>query len=267
MRRPDGLAHQGITPLSAPVNLIAPEINPTIILIDYGSAISLISKNYYKTLENPPKIRKGRKITCSTVSGSITFQDLVTIPIFFNSNSKGHKNSTYRLDVEFYLNPSATIDLILGVDWIYQYQISTMIEEQEAHIILGKDGPRVLTSITTLPSSYAAITAAVTQEEDWKDDLCRVAQDTVVNPGTVKLVKIHANFPNRTSTRYMEAYENLEEEGEPLQIRALDTLMSKFTTQVLVINEEAQEILLKRGDILGTLLDPEKSLIPSYGSR
>ena len=262
MRRPDGLAHKNMTPLSVQINLVAPNINSTTILIDYGSAISLISKDCFKKLKNPPKIRKGRKITCSTVSGTITFQDLVTLPVYFTSNSGGHKNAIYQLDVEFYINPSATIDLILGIDWIYQYQISTMIQGHEANIILGPDGPRIECTITTYPSSYAAIITAATEEEPWTDNLCRVAQDTIIAPGIVKLVKVHAYLPDRTTIRFMEAYEQLEEQGEPLHIRAFDTLMSKFTSHVLVINEEAQEICLKRGDALGVLLDPDKSLSP-----
>jgi hypothetical protein len=134
MRRPKGEAHRGMSPLTCQVQLgqIDPNRSKEDILIDYGSGLSLMSKKIYESLDNPPKLTKGRTLEVGTTSGTFKMDRMVSIPVFF-FNSKG----SIQIDVEFWINPiESGINLILGLDWIAQYQIEAQLNDMEAHILI-----------------------------------------------------------------------------------------------------------------------------------
>jgi hypothetical protein len=60
--RPPGCTFLGAKAIVTPVHLMQEGCNPTELVIDSGSDITLISENHLKKLKNPPKIRQGQKI-------------------------------------------------------------------------------------------------------------------------------------------------------------------------------------------------------------
>jgi hypothetical protein len=83
MKRPIGCAPLGMTSLSCNVYTGGFQENPTKILIDYGSAISLISREFFDSLISKPPLHKGKEMTFRTVGGRTKFKQVVAIPVYF----------------------------------------------------------------------------------------------------------------------------------------------------------------------------------------
>lgn len=144
--RPPGCTFLGAKAIATPVNLTQEGINPTELVIDSGSDITLISETCLKNLKNSPKIKTGQKINLIQLTGSASITGYVNLPIIFSTPS-----GPVRMDVEAYVVKGMTTPLILGNDFADQYDLSLLRHEGKTRLLLGSSQRFVNVENSTSP--------------------------------------------------------------------------------------------------------------------
>jgi hypothetical protein len=111
MARPPGTTFLGSCTTTVTA-LLGSEPEPYEIILDSGSDITLISEKALTAMTKPPKIKQGQKIHLSQVSGNLTINQYVPLPIVFNTDS-----SPVELTVEAYIVKGMKIPLLIGNDF------------------------------------------------------------------------------------------------------------------------------------------------------
>jgi hypothetical protein len=261
--RPARCAHLGMTPITCTVNLGYPHLNERDILLDGGSALTIISRECYESLEHKPNLSKGKKIICKAVVGSTTMQQFVKIPIYFWTTEGPTK-----IIVEAYLNEEGSIDFILGNDWMHQYQLNTLRSPMGITVTFGDSGRACQARDTTLPPKYepfAATSLAAEEAQnpielaelgeyaDGNDFLCRLSKPVTIPPQAMVLVDVKFNIPNGNKDGYLKTPPSLM---EGTQLRSLEALVWETKQVAIITNNDPEEYDLPEGFIIGKIVDP-----------
>jgi hypothetical protein len=121
MARPPGTTLLGSCATTVTA-LLGSEPEPYEIILDSGSDCD----------DKPPKIKQGQKIHLSQVSGNLTINQYVPLPIVFMTGS-----SPVEITVEAYIVKGMKIPLLIGNDFTTQYQLSIMQDGSNAFIVFG----------------------------------------------------------------------------------------------------------------------------------
>jgi hypothetical protein len=247
MSRPAGCAHLGMTPTLCTINLSHPHQNEKDILLDGGSAITIISRQCYENLESKPPLHKGKKILCRAVVGTTTMQYYTRIPLYFWSNQ-----GPIELIVEAYINEEGTIDFILGNDWMHQYQINILRSPQDLVVTFGTTGRTCQARDSILPNKYEPWSFAV-EEIQPEDNLCRLAESVTIPANTMQIVKVQFKIPEGLEQAYLKTAPCLL---EGVTIQALPGILWEGKDQILIVNREPEEVHLEANLIMGKVGDP-----------
>jgi hypothetical protein len=144
--RPPGCTFLGAKAIVAPVCLTQENCNPTELVIDSGSDITLMSENHLKNMKNAPKIKTGQKINLVQLTGSATIAGFVNLPIIFSTPS-----GPVRMDVEAYVVKGMTTPLILGNDFADQYDLSLLRQDGQTKLLLGSSQRYINVENSTSP--------------------------------------------------------------------------------------------------------------------
>jgi hypothetical protein len=131
MARPPGTTFLGSCATTVTA-LLGSEPEPYEIILDSGSDITLISEKALTAMTKPPKIKQGQKIHLSQVSGNLTINQYVPLPIVFMTDS-----GPVELTVEAYIVKGMKIPLLIGNDFATQYKLSIMCDGNNTYIIFG----------------------------------------------------------------------------------------------------------------------------------
>jgi hypothetical protein len=103
--RPAGCAFLGSRPTQVDCFFFDPIGPPATIIIDSGSDITLISEKFLKTLNGPPKVRKGQRITLVQVTGKSIITGYTSLDLLFKT-----VEGLIRISVEAYVVKGMTTD-------------------------------------------------------------------------------------------------------------------------------------------------------------
>ncbi|KIM72780.1 hypothetical protein PILCRDRAFT_93324 [Piloderma croceum F 1598] len=115
--------------------------------IQVPAAISSLSSNPTKGLENPPKIKQGQKINLVQVIGNALISGFVSLDLFFQT-PKG----PVKINVEAYVVKGMSTPFILGNDFTDQYSISILQQGDEMELEFIDSRRRMRIENSTLPS-------------------------------------------------------------------------------------------------------------------
>jgi len=117
--RPPGTHFLGATPCQALVRLMSLTGIESMVIIDSGSNISLISSQLISQIQPPLKIKIGQKIKISQVTGRSSTSEYVNIDLYFDT-----EDGPVRLDLEAYVVKDMNAPIILGNEFADQYSLS-----------------------------------------------------------------------------------------------------------------------------------------------
>ncbi|QRV75096.1 Retrovirus-related Pol polyprotein from transposon [Ceratobasidium sp. AG-Ba] len=137
MSRPPGTAWMGTTSTLVQGQL-GDHCEPFNITFDSGSDITLISKEKYKSLNNPPPKQKGRSIQVVQVTDKCIINEFVTLPVVFNT-----PEGQVEMLVEAYVVKNMTTPFILRNNFGNQYLLSLVRNKEGSFIELGISGRRI----------------------------------------------------------------------------------------------------------------------------
>ena len=118
----------------------------TTIILDSGLDITLVSAKLLQSLDDPPKPRKGQRISLLQVTGNSFINNFVSLPILVHTDS-----GPVSVDVEAYVVKNMNTPFLLGNDFVDQYGLSLVREEEGSFVNLGNSGRqiRVVDSVTS----------------------------------------------------------------------------------------------------------------------
>lgn len=106
---------------------------------DSCADVSLISLEYYKTLVNPPAIKKGTKMNLWQLTDKDSkIEGYVSMPIFTLSE----QNELIETEVEAYLVPLMSMPILLGEDYQLNYELTVKRNIKVGATILYGDNPK-----------------------------------------------------------------------------------------------------------------------------
>ncbi|RDB19963.1 hypothetical protein Hypma_012730 [Hypsizygus marmoreus] len=148
MARPLGCSFLGSRATQATANIGGLDIDPTNVIIDSGSDITLISQKTLDSLISKPKIRQGQKIKLIQVTGTSSISGFVTLDLFFHT-----PQGPIKLSVEAYMVRGMSTPFILGNDFQDQYSISILRQDGETTLSFADSGRELPVSSSTSVAS------------------------------------------------------------------------------------------------------------------
>ena len=135
MARPPGCSFLGATATHVPVTINSLKENPSDIVIDSSSDITLISMKTLDGLREVPKVKKGQKINLIQVTGRASISGYVDLELYFHT-----REGPVEIKVEAYVVKGMTTPLILGNDFADQYSLSVKRMEGRTFLEFGDSG-------------------------------------------------------------------------------------------------------------------------------
>ncbi|HXP51692.1 MAG TPA: reverse transcriptase domain-containing protein, partial [Bacteroidia bacterium] len=280
MARPPGTSFLGAKATRASGYLGSLGNNPTEIIVDSGSDITLISQTELQEMYQPPKLKTGQKIDLIQVTGKSSISGFVNLDILFDT-----PDGPVQLNVDAYVVKGMTTPFILGNDFADQYDISVIRNEGETYLTFGNSGRKLQVKNSTSPSLLDdeghSFALAITKESSpsvskkkthkknkkYKSKLKKKAKDqrvysaieTVIHPGKSKLVPVDVNFPTGASVLYVE---KLMFNGRSLEdvYGCPDSFITKEHSKVHVSNFASHPIKIHKGQLLGISHNPNSWL-------
>ena len=151
--RPPGTTFLGAQPSKAAVRLNSPNSPSTLIVIDSGSNISLVSTKLLERIHPTPKAQEGQHIKINQVTGRSLTTQYVPLDLFFKTNG-----SIISLKLEAYVVKDMNAPLILGNDFADQYSLSIIQDNSNTSLKLGNSGYTIPLD-SSVKSSYLDVQA------------------------------------------------------------------------------------------------------------
>ena len=280
MSRPAGCAFLGSSATTSNVWLGDYGKNPTTLVADSGSDITLISQKALSSMEDPPKIKTGQKINLIQVTGTSKISGYVNLPIFFDSDT-----GPVQIEVEAYVVKGMTTPVILGNDFADQYSISLIREGSDSFLMFGNTGRKSKTEssvnsplrdeeghafkIRVLPdlsSSRAKFKAHRRMKKSRKqirmhnaDANVRAIYPVTIPPESASLIPVSILFPGDKPDVYVEKI--LHSNRGPEDFYGItDALVSRDNPKLHVNNFSSQPVTIHQGQLLGHARSPSNWL-------
>ena len=280
MSRPAGCAFLGSSASTTKVWLGQYGENPSELIADSGSDITLISMNTLTSMKDPPKIKTGQRINLIQVTGTSKISGFVNLPIYFDT-----EEGPVHIEVEAYVVKGMSTPVILGNDFADQYSISLIRENVDSYLIFGDSGRRTkiensigpplrnedghVFKIHTLPN-MASLTAKFKAHRKIKrtkkqkrarisDSSVRSRDSIIIPPSTTVQVPVIINFPGDSNEIFIER--TLITNRGPEDIYGPPNLLvSRSASIIPVSNFSNQPITIHPGQVIGTAHKPRNWL-------
>ncbi|EJD48851.1 hypothetical protein AURDEDRAFT_39099, partial [Auricularia subglabra TFB-10046 SS5] len=134
----DGFSSSAISVLSCRGRVGSLDDKPLTLRLDSGASLSLIKRAYLDSLLHPPKIRKGMKVQIVQLTSTTPhLEGYVKLPVFIRSED----GTTLEFEIEAYVVPDMTVELLLGEDWHHNYELGVLRNVVEGtRVKVGKTG-------------------------------------------------------------------------------------------------------------------------------
>lgn len=279
MSRPAGCAFLGASATATTGYLVEPELNPTSIIADSGSDITLISSALLARMKKAPKLHSGQRINLVQVTGTSSISGFVNIPIFFKT-----EEGLVELHVEAYVVKGMSTPFILGNDFADQYAISIIRKDGSSYLEFGNSGRKIKVENSTSPSlqdsnghvfsvrtipNLPSITAKFKAHRRMKkarslqlarasDNAVRSALRTTIPGESSTYLPVSLNFPKGSDIAYIEKY--IRFKGEERIFGAPDSLISRSKPMLHVANFSKEPLTIPAGEVLGRARNPNSWL-------
>ncbi|KAI0788964.1 hypothetical protein BC629DRAFT_1271364, partial [Irpex lacteus] len=225
--------------------------NPEVDLrLDSGADITLVSAEYFNSLERPPKLRQGRKMELWQLTDkSSKIEGYVELPLFVRSKS----GDTVGLMAEAYVVPGMNVPILLGEDFHLAYELTVA-----RHLEFG-------TTVSPNPSHLASFVRAKLHRRDknrrWRRSRAAkkqartavVAEDVRIPPHTCVNVAVNCSFEDSDVWLVEKAMVG-DDRVVPLVIP--NVLIGRDYARVPVTNTTTRTRWLRKGETLADLRDP-----------
>lgn len=127
-----------------------PHNTPVLLCHDSGANVSLLSWEYYQTLTNPPRIKKGARMKLWQLTDKdADIKGYVTMPIFTWTEN----GELVETEVEAYLIPDMSVPILLGEDYQQNYKLTVKCNLENGVTILYGDHPELTVKATGVDKS------------------------------------------------------------------------------------------------------------------
>ncbi|EJD49356.1 hypothetical protein AURDEDRAFT_59532, partial [Auricularia subglabra TFB-10046 SS5] len=220
------------------------------IRLDTCANLSLIQKKFLESLRNPPRIRKGMKLQIAQLTNNAPLiEGYVILPLFI----RGEDGTELEFEVEAYVVPDMTVDLLVGEDWHVNYEISVLRNLEHGHRVGVSD-----TGYYFPASSHRRERARrFRRKQTSRNGELRAFKDVVIPAATTVLVDVAGRL-HPDKEWYVER--NLVCVGKDTFLSIPNTLLSSRTDTLPVANPTSRPWLLRAGTVLGRALDAEQAL-------
>jgi hypothetical protein len=273
--RPPGCTFLGAKAIVASVHLVQEDCNPTDLVIDSGSDITLISENYLKNMKNPPKPKSGQRINLIQLTGSAAITGYVNLPIFFPTQF-----GSVRMDVEAYVVKGMTAPLILGNDFADQFDLSLIRQDGVTRLLLGSSQRHVNVENSTSPfiddqgKPFKVLVVPQAESKCYKvsahkkqqrlrrlrkrqtsDKFIRAGETISIPPETVKKVRVSTANLEEDKDYYAERLLNFHREVEDCY-GPPDSIISSKDPFLAVTNFSKRKLTIHIGQPLAVKRNP-----------
>ena len=273
--RPPGCSFLGAKAIAMKVNLVKENQNPSTMIIDSGSDITLISEKCLKNLENPPKTKTGQKINLFQLTGTTAITGYINLPVYFTTTE-----GLVRMDIEAYVVKGMTTPLILGNDFADQFELSLIRRDSQTRLLLGDSRRSVPVENSTTPfideqgkkfqvhhipeadSKCFRVIAHKRQKRlrrkrniQANDPAIRAAQSVVIPPETVKNVKLSTINLDGKEFHYAERLLNSQRTVEDCY-GPPDSIISSSNPFLPIANFSKKAITVPEGQVFAIKRDP-----------
>ncbi|KAI0825916.1 hypothetical protein BC629DRAFT_1257812, partial [Irpex lacteus] len=241
--KPSGSSAVGVSVLSirGSINDVA---NPEVDLrLDSGADITLVSAEYFNSLERPPKLRQGRKMELWQLTDkSSKIEGYVELPLFVRSKS----GDTVGLMAEAYVVPGMNVSILLGEDFHLAYELTVA-----RHLEFG----------TTVRLAESGLEFEAKGNRRWRRSRAAkkqartavVAEDVRIPPHTCVNVAVNCSFEDSDVWLVEKAMVG-DDRVVPLVIP--NVLIGRDYARVPVTNTTTRTRWLRKGETLADLRDP-----------
>jgi hypothetical protein len=243
--------------------------------LDSCADITLLSKKFYLSMKNRPKLRKGMRLKLWQLTDTnASIYGYVQIPVIMRTED----GRLIRMEAEAYIVPGMTVDLLLGEDFQRTYGLSTSRDGDrrprigfaghDFHVPADAVGEPVkrlhvkqsvlwtekFAKAKTHRRAYHARVWLKKQEERDSTEV-RAAEDYVIAPESIRNVRVKAKFGEDVQREWLVEKNMLtDDSGRTLMVPP--TLLSGERPYLPVANPSRSPRVVKKGDLLGKLDDP-----------
>ncbi|KAJ7675478.1 hypothetical protein B0H17DRAFT_840960, partial [Mycena rosella] len=264
----------GVSVLSVKGWVDSLEEEPVDLWLDSGADITLVSEEFHASMKNPPQIREGHKMSLAQLMDSGTaIKGYVNLGILMETVS----GDVAELEAEAYVVKGMSVPVLLGEDFQLTYQIGVecnvesgtkiLFEDSEIEVsATGVEAPSDKEALYTLMTNLTVHSDHTTWAKEHRrrkrlrreasgSKIVRAAADYRIKPHHCTMVQLEGEF--------VEDCEWLVEQGllaDPQDsfLSIPNTLITTRHPFLAVSNTSDQPRMIRKGEILGNLVPPEK---------
>ncbi|KAA1474679.1 hypothetical protein DENSPDRAFT_752588, partial [Dentipellis sp. KUC8613] len=270
-----GRAAEGISVLSMKGSVLHSSDAPFDLRLDSCADISLMSEQCYLNLSNRPPLRQGMKLKLLQLTSKETrLKGYVQLPVFVRSKD----GRILELETEVYVVSNMTVPLLLGEDFHQAYEITVSHSLEEGTLIQFGNSPH---TVQACPVDRTKDHALVTRKTDSNlarfilakshrrnkarkrtearkfggdQRLVRVKTDVRILPNSVKQVPVESSF---IDDRTWLVEKTMVVNSEDPVFAVPNTLITAASPVIPIANTSSRPKYLRKGDIVGQLVDPK----------
>ncbi|KAI0040553.1 hypothetical protein FA95DRAFT_1475102, partial [Auriscalpium vulgare] len=220
--------------------------------LDSCADISLLSKSVYDSLVNPPSLKQGLKLKLVQLTAKeASLHGYVMLPIYVQTSD----GRDLQLEVEAYVVSDMSVPILLGEDFHQAYELAV-----ERHLDLGtrvyfENRKYEVLAEGSHRRSKAKRRAKRKDEEGPRN--VRAVDDVRIPPHSVKRVKVDGSFKDERT--WLVEKIMVSSSKAPVFV-VPNTLLNQSAPFVPVANTSSHPRILRKGEIVGRLVDPAKFL-------
>ncbi|KAJ3473690.1 hypothetical protein NLI96_g12874 [Meripilus lineatus] len=253
--------------------------------LDSCADISLISEEYYNSLKNPPQRRTGLKLSLwQLTQKGASISGYTKLPVYLQSQ----EGDVFACEAEAYIVPGMTVPILLGEDFHTTYELTvsrnvafgTSVHFGDTGKVVNAQGVRRTGDHNLVRKSawslHAHFVKAKThrrnkakrqrQRRALQQDklLLRAAEDVRIPAHHCKQVKVRGHFEGKKEWLVERIILQVDETHN---LVVPNILISSENPILPIANTSNRPLMVRKGEIVGRLLDPEEGLDKPVNER
>ena len=252
--RPPACSFLGSQAAQVPATVNFLNKNPTKVIIDSESNITLILQKSLSEMQTPIKLQQGQQVNLVQVTGNASISGYVNIDLYFQT-----PDGPIKINVEAYVVKDMSTPIILGNDFADQYSISVIGQEWSCMIEFGDSDRRMPMNNSVSPpfldkvghtfklhvlNSSAKSTHRKNQRFKCKNKFREHNRNVgsaikiIIPPETSVAVPVLANFPSGLNCLYIKKVFSTNQNADDMYAPP-DSLILKKNYSLHIVNFSA----------------------------
>jgi hypothetical protein len=269
----------GVSVLSVRGRIGSLENDDVDLRLDSCADITLLSEEYHRSMKSPPPIREGRKMSLAQLTDDGTsIKGFTKLKVFMSTIS----GEIIETEAEAYVVKGMSVPILLGEDFQLNYELGVSRNVEAGTKIIFKNTPFEVEATGVEPyagrSEVHAIATNLTMHAQGimkakqhrrakarrrrrtlrngvEGRTIRAAEDCRIKAHECRLVRVEGDF---SQDREWLVERNLLANSEDSFFSIPNTLISARKPRVPVSNMSDRPRIIRKGEILGTLTDPQE---------